>query len=224
MPFIPSGLPGFTIRPPCTLHDATGEPSNDLYADVKRVFDFIDDERHLTAHRLWCSVQQRLQEAEHRYQQQQQKQQLSASSSLNRKIGVGIGSIFSHSQNLHRKKKERRGASVHFENLYHDIQKIKELLERKKNLIDKLEVRTLLLFFFPFRTLFFVMAKSWNSHNSSLLFCFVLFCFCFSVVVPYVYIYIYIYIYIRIVVGYFYERNATSRKRKIGRSHRRFLE
>lgn len=129
MPVIPRGLSGFTIRPPCTLHDAKGEPTDDLYEDVKRVFDFIDDERHLTAHRLWNSVQKRIQERQQEMTQQQQQQQ---SVSSKRKAG----GIFSHSQH----RRTTKDKAVHFEKLDHEMQKINDLLDKQKNTIEKLQV------------------------------------------------------------------------------------
>jgi hypothetical protein len=53
----------FTIRPPCTTGDS-GDPGPSLGKDVERVFDFIEDERHLTAHDLLKDVRRRIKEQE----------------------------------------------------------------------------------------------------------------------------------------------------------------
>ena len=59
MPVIPHNVPAFEILPPCTLND-DGEPSTNLLNDARRVLDLMRDERHLKAHELWQSVQERL--------------------------------------------------------------------------------------------------------------------------------------------------------------------
>ena len=65
MPVIPPGIPPFKIRAPLTSTD-TGAPSVDIRRDAQRVFDLIQDERHLTAHSLLQSVQQRVAASERR--------------------------------------------------------------------------------------------------------------------------------------------------------------
>jgi hypothetical protein len=60
-------LPKFTIHPPCTMDDVTGDPTSSLEKDVRRIFNLIEDERHLIAHRLYESVIQRIQEWESLY-------------------------------------------------------------------------------------------------------------------------------------------------------------
>jgi hypothetical protein len=88
MPVIPTGIPAYQIRPPLTTGDK-GEPSNStcngstssstgessILNDTRRIFDLIEDERHLTAHALLVSVQKRLEEwrsTTHNEQQQHQ--------------------------------------------------------------------------------------------------------------------------------------------------------
>jgi hypothetical protein len=66
MPVIPDCVPKFTIRPPCTLND-DGKPSDSIYNDVLRIFKFIDDERHLTAHDILLSVEKRITSWETKY-------------------------------------------------------------------------------------------------------------------------------------------------------------
>ncbi|EEC48114.1 predicted protein, partial [Phaeodactylum tricornutum CCAP 1055/1] len=53
----------FNIRPPCTTGDS-GDPGPSLGKDAERVFDFIEDERHLTAHDLLKDVRRRIKEQE----------------------------------------------------------------------------------------------------------------------------------------------------------------
>lgn len=59
MPVIPKGIAPFTIKAPLTTGDK-GEPSDSILKDAKRVFDFIEDERHLTALDLYKSVKSRV--------------------------------------------------------------------------------------------------------------------------------------------------------------------
>ena len=61
MPVFAPGVPRYEIRPPT---DDDGQPSGSLLRDAQRVLTLIEDERHLLAHELLQSVQQRL--AEHR--------------------------------------------------------------------------------------------------------------------------------------------------------------
>ena len=60
MPVIPKGIPPFTIKAPLTSTDRTGAPTDDVLHDAKRVFDLIEDERHLTAMQLYKSVKTRV--------------------------------------------------------------------------------------------------------------------------------------------------------------------
>lgn len=78
MPVIPTGIPAYQIRPPfVAASDKCGEPSSDILIDTRRIFDLIEDERHLTAHKLLVSVQKRIKEwnIEHQQHEQQQQQQ-----------------------------------------------------------------------------------------------------------------------------------------------------
>jgi len=59
MPVIPNGILPFTIKAPLTSTDK-GQPTDDILNDAKRVFDFIEDERHLTALDLYKSVMNRI--------------------------------------------------------------------------------------------------------------------------------------------------------------------
>jgi hypothetical protein len=76
MPVIPTGIPAYQIRPPpLTTTSDKGEPSSNILTDTRRIFDLIDDERHLTAHTLLVSVQKRMQEWNDKRHLEQQQQQ-----------------------------------------------------------------------------------------------------------------------------------------------------
>jgi hypothetical protein len=59
MPVFHEGIPKFTIQPPLTTGD-TGQPTSSLLLDTERIFALIEDERHLTARKLYQSVLARL--------------------------------------------------------------------------------------------------------------------------------------------------------------------
>ena len=60
MPAIPKGIPPFSIKAPLTSQYTDGAPTESILQDAKRVFDFVEDERHLTAHELYKSVKGRI--------------------------------------------------------------------------------------------------------------------------------------------------------------------
>ncbi|KAL7566764.1 hypothetical protein ACA910_019362 [Epithemia clementina (nom. ined.)] len=59
MPVFPPGIEPYTIRPPLTTGDK-GDVSDSILHDARRVLDFMEDERHLTAQTLLHSVQERI--------------------------------------------------------------------------------------------------------------------------------------------------------------------
>ena len=59
----PQYVPTFSIQPPETAGDK-GEPSKSILKDTERIFAFIEDERHLVAHRLYENVKRRIQQIE----------------------------------------------------------------------------------------------------------------------------------------------------------------
>jgi hypothetical protein len=61
MPVIPPGISPYHIQPPCTMGDK-GLPSSSITNDLQRVLNFIQDERHLTAHSLYTTILQRIQQ------------------------------------------------------------------------------------------------------------------------------------------------------------------
>ena len=63
MPVFPKGVPRFAIRPPCTTGDK-GEPSPSVLNDAHRVFALLEDERHLTAQKLYHDIKRRIEQWE----------------------------------------------------------------------------------------------------------------------------------------------------------------
>mmetsp|Transcript_6128 Transcript_6128/g.12285 ORF Transcript_6128/g.12285 Transcript_6128/m.12285 type:complete len:951 (+) Transcript_6128:32-2884(+) len=59
MPVIPHGIAPFTIKAPLTSTDP-GQPTDNIFDDARRIFAFIEDERHLTALELHKSVMSRI--------------------------------------------------------------------------------------------------------------------------------------------------------------------
>lgn len=60
MPVTPLGVEPFKIQPPITSSLDDGRPSTSLLQDAQRVFDLMQDERHLTAEDLLKTVEERL--------------------------------------------------------------------------------------------------------------------------------------------------------------------
>jgi hypothetical protein len=100
----------FVIRPPTTTND-DGRPGDSLLQDTKRIFAFIEDERHLAAYKLYESVIQRLEKVA--------------------KKSPPRPSRF-------RRSKSRE--EVEFEGTQHDAQGARTLLESRKADIEKLKV------------------------------------------------------------------------------------
>ena len=75
MPVIPKGIAPFSIKAPVTSHYLDGSPSDSILQDAKRVFDFIQDERHLTAHELYKTVTSRMETWDKAQKQQQRASQ-----------------------------------------------------------------------------------------------------------------------------------------------------
>jgi hypothetical protein len=117
MPVIPVGLESFEIQPPITAHD-DGRSSDNLLHDAQRVFNLIQDERHLTAEDLLNSVLRRVDESTRT-----------------------ADPITHHSLNglLHRKA--ARIAKAARERAQKEITQVQKLLESKAATIDKLRVR-----------------------------------------------------------------------------------
>jgi hypothetical protein len=123
MPVSVIGVPKFEIKPPSTLGDK-GKPTESLPEDVRRLFCLIEDERHLTAHKLYEDIRRRIQDWE--------KQQASESQ-LKRKKSKGLG--FSLKSNH---KKEEAAAK---EKKAEEMKAARDVLDSKHKEIDKLQVR-----------------------------------------------------------------------------------
>lgn len=102
----------FTIKPPCTNGDY-GAPSPHVLKDAKRVFEFIEDERHLTAQTLLHDIQRRIKEADKSISAEKSKRHLGRRKGIVAANGV-----------------ERK-----------ELEEVKALLHSKKDVITKLEVR-----------------------------------------------------------------------------------
>jgi hypothetical protein len=116
MPVISENVPPYSIRPPMTSGDK-GIATSCLFKDVERVFNFIQDERHLVAHDLYLSVASRIKDF-HEKQRDDDKAKKQKNRGLFRPKAE---------QEAHHKKEE-------------DARKAKELLESNKQAIDTLEV------------------------------------------------------------------------------------
>ena len=73
MPVIPKGIPPFSIKAPLTSQYTDGAPTESILQDAKRVFDFIEDERHLTAYELYKSVKNRIETWDRAHKQKHQR-------------------------------------------------------------------------------------------------------------------------------------------------------
>ena len=124
MPVIPPNIPAFEIRPPCTLSD-DGAPSASLTNDVTRVFNLIQDERHLTAEDLLTSVQERI---------AAWKSAAAAASEKEIASGKKKKKHFFHS------KKDREEEAAR-EKEVQEMKQVQELLASKQAVIDKLKNR-----------------------------------------------------------------------------------
>jgi len=111
------GVPRFAIRPPCTSGDK-GEPSASVLKDAHRVLALIEDERHLTAQKLYHDVKRRIEQCETPSVRE---------TSPKRK----------HRLNLHRRKQP----SPEELSKEKDVRDAKKLVESKEPELDKLEVR-----------------------------------------------------------------------------------
>jgi hypothetical protein len=129
MPVFVNGVPRYEIKPPSTLGDK-GEPTEFLQEDVRRLFCLIEDERHLTAHKLLQDIQRRIQEWE--------KSEASAASSdgggpnAKRRRPRGLGGFGS------KHKKEVVAAK---EKQDKEMKETLDVLQSKHKEIEKLEVR-----------------------------------------------------------------------------------
>jgi hypothetical protein len=128
MPVFVSGVPRYEIKPPSTLGDK-GKPTESLPEDVRRLFCLIEDERHLTALKLYEDIQRRIESWE-----EHQASELKSK----RKKSKGFGGFGLK----HHHKKEDAAAK---EKKAKEMKDAQEVLDSKHKEIDKLQVR------YPFR-------------------------------------------------------------------------
>jgi hypothetical protein len=124
MPVIPPGVTPFHIRPACTIGD-DGSPTSSVLRDIQRVLHFIDDERHLTAQKLLQSVQSRLVAFE--------QSTVSTKQARKPSIKTGKGAFL-----FNKKEKTAVLEASNQENL--EMEQVKDLLQSKHAVFDKLEV------------------------------------------------------------------------------------
>jgi hypothetical protein len=120
MPVFVSGVPRYEIKAPSTLGDK-GKPTESLPEDVRRLFCLIDDERHLTAHKLYEDIHRRIQE-HHQASESHQKHKKS-------KGLRGFGS------------KHKKEFAATKEKKAKEMKDAQEMLDSKHKEIDKLQVR-----------------------------------------------------------------------------------
>jgi hypothetical protein len=109
----------YTIRPPLTIRD-DGQPTASIVLDAQRVFDFIQDERHLTAQKLYHSVLDRL-------------PPLEEANPVHTKSSSPFGRLL--------KKKKKNGVDA-LSKRHADIRQVHDLLSKNASVLDKLEVPT----------------------------------------------------------------------------------
>jgi hypothetical protein len=130
MPVTPPGVAPFPIRPPCTIGD-DGSPTLSILLDVQRVFNFIDDERHLTAQNLLHTVQSRMVE----YEQNEHHTTLPQNGVKQQRKPHMV--LFHKRQE---KVKPLENEPIDQEKL--EMQKVKDMLISKHAVVEKLEVRS----------------------------------------------------------------------------------
>jgi hypothetical protein len=120
MPVFVSGVPRYEIKAPSTLGDK-GKPTESLPEDVRRLFCLIDDERHLTAHKLYEDIHRRIQEHHQ-----------AAESHPKHKKSKGLGGFGSKHKKEFAATKEKKAK---------EMKDAQEMLDSKHKEIDKLQVR-----------------------------------------------------------------------------------
>lgn len=121
MPVTPHGVPAFTIRPPCTIHD-DGAPTDSLRRDADRVFLLIEDERHLTAEALLASVQERV------------------AAALIEPGGLSSLTLHKPKKSMFHGKRDKKEATDALEKKTAEVQQLKNFLASKSAVIHTLEV------------------------------------------------------------------------------------
>ena len=152
MPVHPTGIPPYHIQKPCTMGDL-GTPSRSMTTDLQRVLDLIQDERHLTAHALFTSIRERIQqyndhdhEHHHPFPAEvpapKAKRFFSRTGSTTSTSNSGGGSSHPLTNGKHKSTKVQQQQQDEGE----EIVKVKEIIHSKKHIFDTLEVRLVVSF------------------------------------------------------------------------------
>lgn len=167
-------LPKFEIRPPSTLKD-DGKISASLSKDVQRIFQFIDDERHLTAHTLLHSIYDRINsweskydikiDAAHHHQHHHQhtnnattkngvnnKNNINGDNAVKNKATLFLSNLTNQKNTINNGhtnhnnamifKKLSKLEKVKYTNEMNEIVSVKQILQKKDDIIVTLEVRS----------------------------------------------------------------------------------
>eukprot|EP00980_Cylindrotheca_fusiformis_P028160 scaffold22583_cov106-Cylindrotheca_fusiformis.AAC.31 len=108
------------IRPPCTDAKAT-TPTESIYADAQRVFDLIEDERHLSALHLYNNVKERLNVPDSSSQGQENNTNKNETSTRRK-----VHNVFKRHKGVVDKEKD------------HEVEQARALFEEKKNELSRL--------------------------------------------------------------------------------------
>jgi hypothetical protein len=169
MPVIPPGVAPYTIHPPCTMGD-TGVPSPSIVNDLQRVYNFIQDERHLTAHALYCTIQQRIRDYDRGTMVQQQQVNGSSSSKDGKRNSRTVSFSSFTMKSKSSKTKNRTGHEmtngtttnvvvVDEETKQQQIQQVKDSISSKQHIFDTLEVRLHKSIWWIFESLFDIVVR-----------------------------------------------------------------
>lgn len=116
---------GYVIRKPTTTRD-NGAPTGSLMGDTRRIFAFIQDERHLTAQKLHLSVKERVDQLDRQFQREAAGE--AAPSKPKPRRGLG------------RRKRKKEKAEEADSPAKREWKTVKGLLESKRTTLEKLEV------------------------------------------------------------------------------------
>ena len=160
MPVHPTGIPPYHIQKPCTMGDL-GTPSRSMTTDLQRVLDLIQDERHLTAHALFTTIQERIQQyndhhnrhdrdREHHHHPSpaevpppKAKRFFSRTGSTTSTSNSGGGSSHPLTNGKHNSTKVQQQQQ---QDEGEELVKVKEIIHSKKHIFDTLEVRLVVSF------------------------------------------------------------------------------
>ena len=149
MPVHPTGIPPYHIQKPCTMGDL-GTPSRSMTTDLQRVLDLIQDERHLTAHALFTSIRERIQQYndhdhEHHHPFPAEVPAPKAKRFFPR-TGSTSNSTGGSSHPLTNGKHKSTKVQQQQQDEGEEIVTVKEIIHSKKHIFDTLEVRLVVSF------------------------------------------------------------------------------